>query len=174
MSPSIITFTLIDAILLFGIELLLLLFLSPKLNVKGIWATVLLTNFLKIGILSLILPTLTSFYNFSNLGVEEWYILLLVIGFVVSLGVFEKDLGLQREEVIFPLFILNFLSSNLWKLWNSSSNFSYYEQDPFGFTTTSVVQSEGILQFGLLFILIFLFMMRKKSPKTINPVTING
>jgi hypothetical protein len=164
------TFTLIDAILLFGIELLLLIFLSPKLRVKEIWGTVLLVNFLKIGILSLLLPTLTSIYYFSDLGVEQWYILLLAIGFVVSVSLFERDLGLPREEVIFPVFIINFLSSNIWKLLNYDPYFALYARNPISFMESSAVQSENVLQFGLLFILMSLFILRKKTPKKITTI----
>jgi hypothetical protein len=160
------TFTLIDAIFLFGIELILLLFLSPKIRVKEIWGTVLLVNFLKIGILSLLLPTLGSIYYFNELGVEQWYILLLAIGFVVSVSLFEKDLGLPREEIIFPAFIINFLSSNAWKLLNYDPYLNLYGRNPISFLESSAVQSEGFFQFGLFIILIFLFILRKKTPKT--------
>lgn len=169
MIPPTLRFTIIDALLLFGIELLLLLFLSSKFRIKQVWSTVLTVNFLKIGILSLLLPTISSIYYFGYFSGDQWYILLLIIGFIISVSLFEKDFGLPREEVIFPAFIITFISSNFWKLLNSDSNILTFTRAPMELMNVATIESEGILQIGLFLVLVFLFVLRKNNPKNFSP-----
>lgn len=113
------SFTLIDVLIFFCIETSLILILLPKRRIQDIWTSILLINLVKIGSLSLLQPLLPPFY-YANYQILEFYFLILLgIGFIVSLLILEKDLELTRQDLLFPLFITNFFSASVWKVINS-------------------------------------------------------
>ncbi|OLS26114.1 MAG: hypothetical protein HeimC3_10870 [Candidatus Heimdallarchaeota archaeon LC_3] len=177
-SPQIINLTIIDAFLLFGIELLLIVFLVPKMKFRQVWESTLIINLLKVGLVSLIIPIFSGTSVFEYNGIENYFILLLILGFIISTSILRKDLSFSNEQIILYAFVISFISSSFWKTiyLNSSSIYS----QPYFFskeiiTTDTLINSGSLTQnlnniIGLLPFLILgvLFFIRKNPKNTPN------
>lgn len=177
--PQYINLTIADAFILFVMELMLIVFLSPKLKFREVWESILIINLLKVGLISLIIPVFVGSSIFEFNMIENYFILLLISGFIISMSILRKELSFSNEQVILNAFITTFLSSSFWKAIYLNSS-SIYTQPYFltreviarDFLATSGDLTNNFINiFGLLpfFLLGIIFYLRQRSKSTQNP-----
>ena len=179
--PQPINLTIIDAFLLFVLELVLIVFLIPKLKFRQVWESILIINLLKVGLISLIIPLFSGMTVYEYNELENYFMLLLILGFIISVSVLRKDLNFTNEQVILYSFLTTFISSSFWKI--IYINMASIYAQPYllmrnALDTEILFKSEGLSQnfnnfFGLLPILILgiLFYFRRNPKTTHNLAT---
>lgn len=176
--------TFIDFLIIFAVEFFFFVFLSDKFNFKEGLGTIAFADLLKVGLLSLFITWVPSYYLYNSLKtVIIITVLLLLSGCIISTIVLQKELLYSKRESFNLAFQLSLLSTSMFfaiKVFTIPNYVVYYmlnsnAQNSLN-NSLSITNPVNFIQFfvnsGLLLLIfalvLFFFLNIKSKPKLSN------